>query len=117
MHHYGAKQEVELPDGDLLASLAGPAGAMSCYCVPELDTASLECEQDEQGKFPADTCPSKKVRLRLSGCKSPGRLGSGQELLVPTEGKASPCLCPPPEVQAEFLVDPGWWRCDPDPSP
>lgn len=92
---------------DLLASLAGPAAAVSCYRVSELDAAALECERDEPGDFLLTLVLVRGSQLRFSGYTTPGQVGSAGAPSAHGEGRppcpqvqAFPCPCPQPEVQA-----------------
>ena len=96
---------------DLPASLAGPAGVVSCYRVSELATASLECEQDNSGDFLLTLVLERGSRLLVSGCTTPGQVGStgvpgvhGEGVLCTSRVRPPPAPCPPPKVQAGFLV-------------
>lgn len=86
---------------DLPASLAGPAGVVSCYQVSELATASLECEQDKSGDFLLTLVLERGSGLLVSGCTTPGQVGSagvpgahGEGGPLYLQGQASPCPLP-----------------------
>ena len=96
---------------DLLASLAGAARVVSCYRVSELASAPLECEQDKSGDFLLTLVLERGSGLLVSSCTTLGQVGSAG---VPgAHGEGGPCIsrarpppapCPPPKVQAGFLV-------------
>lgn len=100
---------------DLLASLAGAARVVSCYRVSELATAPLECEQDKSGDFLLTLVLERGSRLLVSGCTTPGQVGfagvpgaHGEGGLRTSRARPPPAPCPPPKVQAGFLmVGPG----------
>lgn len=95
----------------LLASLAGAARVVSCYRVSELASAPLECEQDKSGDFLLTLVLERGSGLLVSSCTTLGQVGSAG---VPgAHGEGGPCIsrarpppapCPPPKVQAGFLV-------------
>jgi len=96
----------------LLASLAGAARVVSCYRVSELASAPLECEQDKSGDFLLTLVLERGSGLLVSSCTTLGQVGSAGVPGAHGEGgglvSAEPGLplppCPPPKVQAGFLV-------------